>query len=67
MLVFDVTSIESYENLENWRQIFIDTMGSTYKDIPIILIGNKVDRGISITVDAVNRDWIKTEKALIYI
>ena len=51
-MVFDISSVESYENLEKWRQIFIETTGEgDVNKIPIVLVGNKVD-----AVNVIHRD-----------
>ncbi len=31
ILVFDISSVESYENLEKWRQVFVQTTGDDVK------------------------------------
>ena len=52
IMVFDISSVESYENLEKWRQIFIETTGEgDVNKIPIVLVGNKVD-----AVNVIHRD-----------
>jgi Ras-related protein Rab-7A len=51
ILVFDISCAESYENLEKWRQTFIQTTGDDNKQIPIVLVGNKVD-----CVNTIHRD-----------
>src|SRR6056297_2739766 len=40
LMVFDVTSSESFENLNDWKQSLIDVRG---EEIPFIVIGNKID------------------------
>jgi hypothetical protein len=35
--------------------------------VPIILIGNKADKGSNISRDHVMRDWVRTEKAVMYL
>jgi small GTP-binding protein len=49
VLVFDLSQGESYENLDSWRETFISTTGDTNEEIPIVLIGNKADKGINIS------------------
>eukprot|EP01114_Cavostelium_apophysatum_P014507 TRINITY_DN3785_c0_g1_i2.p1 TRINITY_DN3785_c0_g1~~TRINITY_DN3785_c0_g1_i2.p1 ORF type:complete len:216 (-),score=28.37 TRINITY_DN3785_c0_g1_i2:12-659(-) len=47
ILVYDVTALESFEDLENWRNEFImhaQIDPRTADSYPFILIGNKVDR-----------------------
>ncbi len=53
MLVFDLSAVDSYENLEQWRQSFIQTTGDVNNEIPIILIGNKADRAKNIKSDVI--------------
>jgi Ras-related protein Rab-1A len=43
MIVFDVTNTETYENLKNWIQSIQTFMGNKMEEIPIIIIGNKID------------------------
>ena len=59
--------MESYENLNNWRNVFLNTTGDTTNEIPILLIGNKIDKGSTINRDEIMRDWIKSNKARVYL
>ncbi len=44
-LCYDITSKNSFENLNKWKQGFIDNAGpEDVSTFPFILIGNKVDR-----------------------
>ena len=43
MLVYDVTNSETYENLKFWLQSIKNNMTSDMDEIPIIIIGNKID------------------------
>ncbi len=43
MIVFDVTNSETYDNLKNWIQSIHNFMGNKMEEIPIIIIGNKID------------------------
>ena len=43
MLVYDVTNLETYENLKFWLQSIKNNMSSDVGEIPIIIIGNKID------------------------
>ena len=43
MLVYDVTNSETYENLKFWLQSIKNNMSSDMGEIPIIIIGNKID------------------------
>ena len=45
MLVYDVTSSESFEKVDSWRRQFLDQVGAEDIDkFPFILIGNKIDK-----------------------
>jgi Ras-related protein Rab-1A len=43
MIVFDVTNIETFDNLKNWIQSIETFMGNKMEETPIIIIGNKID------------------------
>eukprot|EP01129_Flabellula_baltica_P008348 TRINITY_DN3304_c2_g3_i3.p1 TRINITY_DN3304_c2_g3~~TRINITY_DN3304_c2_g3_i3.p1 ORF type:complete len:201 (+),score=32.51 TRINITY_DN3304_c2_g3_i3:232-834(+) len=44
MLVYDVTSRQSFESMEIWRQEFlIQAAPSNYEEFPFVVIGNKID------------------------
>ena len=43
MVVFDVTNIETYENVKYWTQSIKTHMGSDIDKISVIIIGNKID------------------------
>ena len=43
MLVYDVTNSETYENLKFWLQSIKNNTSPDMGEIPIILIGNKID------------------------
>lgn len=53
VLVFDISVAESYDNLEKWRQAFVQTTGDDQRQIPIVLVGNKIDQ-----VNTVHRDQV---------
>ncbi len=38
-LIYDITSRESFDRLNYWKDLLLDTLG----DIPIIIVGNKID------------------------
>lgn len=38
-LIYDITNRESFEKLEYWRKLLVDSVG----EIPIIIVGNKTD------------------------
>ena len=59
--------MESYENLEKWRQVFVTTTGDDLKQVPIILVGNKVDAVNLIHKDQIEKEWIDTKKAKVYV
>ena len=43
MVVYDVTNLESYENVKYWTQSIKTHMGNEIDKISVILIGNKID------------------------
>ena len=43
ILVYDVTNLETYENLKFWLQSIKNNMTPDMGEIPIIIIGNKID------------------------
>eukprot|EP00035_Acanthoeca_spectabilis_P023036 m.447271 g.447271 ORF g.447271 m.447271 type:complete len:213 (-) comp19497_c0_seq1:182-820(-) len=44
VLVFDVTSTQSFQNLEEWRGTFLEQSGCDQPDkFPFVLVGNKID------------------------
>lgn len=51
--------------MEGWRQTFLNTTGDP--NIPLMLIGNKADKGIYVEKSRVLRDWVETGKAKEYI
>lgn len=60
IIVYDVTSEQSYYNCQRWLEQFRST---TKQDTPIVLVGNKIDLGRSkVTAEHVNEDWL--QKAL---
>lgn len=67
ILVFDISSPESYDNLDKWRQSFLQTTGDDNRQIPIVLVGNKVDCINTIHKDQIMKEWIETDKAKAYI
>lgn len=67
LLVFDISSLESYSSLDKWKSIFQQTLGDNAKEIPIILVGNKIDKINMIHKDQVHMEWVKTNKAKSYI
>ena len=58
VLVFDQTDIESFQNVEMWRQSFLETLNPPEGDkYPFILLGNKNDlkEGIKIKKEAIDK------------
>ncbi|KAM9320483.1 ras-related protein Rab-7b [Gastrophryne carolinensis] len=43
LLVFDVTDEESFTSLEFWRQDFMDKIYTPVGNVPVIVLGNKID------------------------
>lgn len=60
MMVFDVSNVDSYDNLEAWRNSFLNTVGD--KEVPIFLVGNKSDKECNVNKELLNINWIKSEK-----
>ena len=54
MVMFDVTNITSYENVRNWTESIKIHISSEINNIPVIIIGNKID---------IKQREIKTEEA----
>jgi 50S ribosomal subunit-associated GTPase HflX len=67
VLVFDVSSAESYGSLARWREVFLQTTGAAESAPPLIIVGNKIDRQAAVTSQQVNRDWVTTQKAKLYL
>lgn len=43
MLAFDVTDMESFEALDNWRDDFLEKVIPRDHDFPMVVLGNKID------------------------
>lgn len=43
LLVYDITSLDSFENIKSWKQEFLERSGNENSNFPIILLGNKCD------------------------
>jgi len=43
MVMFDVTNPTSFENIRNWTESIKTHLSSEYNNIPVIIIGNKID------------------------
>lgn len=65
LLVYDITNIESFENIMSWKKEFLERSGNENTNFPIILIGNKCDltgdRKISI---ARAKEWAEEERLI---
>ena len=66
VLVFDLSAPESYESLESWRQSFLNTTGDLNQEVPMVIIGNKADKGINIEKSKVLTEWVESNKAKFY-
>ena len=54
-MVYDITNHKSFENLNKWRDGFIENAGpDDVKTFPFVLLGNKVDREDQRKVDIKN-------------
>jgi Ras-related protein Rab-7A len=52
-LVYDITNKKSFENLNKWKEGFIENAGpDDPKTFPFVLLGNKVDREPERKVDS---------------
>lgn len=58
LLVFDLSNIESFTNLEEWKD---DIENNAGPDIPIVLVGNKSDLEFTITEEDIN-NYLKKYK-----
>ena len=43
MVMFDVTCVNSFENVRNWTESIKTHLNSEINNIPVIIIGNKID------------------------
>ncbi|XP_034623045.1 ras-related protein Rab-7b isoform X1 [Trachemys scripta elegans] len=43
MLAFDVTDLESFESLDDWREDFLEKIIPTEQGFPMVVLGNKID------------------------
>lgn len=43
ILVYDITSNETFEKIDEWRNNFLDLSGEKSNEFPILLLGNKQD------------------------
>eukprot|EP00037_Helgoeca_nana_P032807 m.415443 g.415443 ORF g.415443 m.415443 type:complete len:218 (+) comp29631_c0_seq1:247-900(+) len=60
VLVFDVTTIHSFETLDDWRGTFLEQSGcDSPADFPFVLVGNKIDlESRAVTFDQAT-EWAK--------
>ena len=61
ILVYDVTNMQSYQNLQKWETQFKDATKSD--DIPFVIIGNKADLDTRVNSDMVKTEWVTEGKA----
>ena len=61
ILVYDVTNMQSYQNMQKWESRFKEATKSD--DIPIVIIGNKADLDVRVNSKMVNTEWITQERA----
>ena len=50
MLVYDITSEKSFNNLSDWHKSFLENNFSESPTSPFILVGNKLDQSVHRTV-----------------
>ena len=63
IMVFDLTIPESFTNLHTWLEEVSSILGEEMKDIPIVLVGNKVDLrgepGVEVVTSSHGFDYVK--------
>jgi Ras-related protein Rab-7A len=65
LLVFDITNLESFENLVSWKKEFLERSGNEKNEFPIILIGNKCDLSYDRKIPyARANEWAQEEKLI---
>ena len=67
LLVFDISDRETYENLEKWKVAFQHTTGDQSQEIPIVVVGNKIDMVNTLHKDQIELEWVRSGKAKAYI
>ncbi|MFX1357342.1 MAG: Rab family GTPase [Promethearchaeota archaeon] len=51
VFMFDLTRYNSLKNIDNWLSIFIEEMKNSKTNIPIIMVGGKLDLEENVSVD----------------
>lgn len=59
--------MHTYQSIEKWRDLFQSTLGDEANEIPIVLVGNKIDNVSSVYKDQIKKEWIDTGKIKKYI
>ena len=55
MIVYDVTNQETYENVKFWIESIKTNIGAELDNIPIIIIGNKIDSDREVNKDTASK------------
>ena len=67
MLVFDLTSLSSFQVIDKWKEEFITQANPTTSSFPFILIGNKADLENERRVDEnLIKQWCKANQGIPY-
>jgi len=67
VLVFDVSKLSSFENINKWRDCFVLQSGvKTPEGFPCILLGNKIDRQDRTVSERMAKEWAMNVKCPFY-
>ena len=58
VIVYDVSSEDSYQNLSKWRNNFSNA--TSVEGVPFVILGNKSDTTSRIPANKVQKDWLDT-------
>ena len=61
IIVYDVSSEQSYANIQRWKAAFSNA--TQVEGVPFVLIGNKLDLGTRVNAQKVQTEWIDSGKA----
>ncbi|KAL7722813.1 Small GTPase Rab7 [Entamoeba marina] len=67
VFVFDITSQESFKDIENWYNEFMNEVGNDNEQSTCIIVGNKLDLGISREVPIEQAQQYAKQKGWMYI
>ncbi|XP_053106448.1 ras-related protein Rab-7b [Hemicordylus capensis] len=61
VLAFDVTDMDSFESLDDWREDFLQRVIPVEQDFPMVVLGNKIDlRNRQVSKEAAS-SWCKAK------